>query len=517
MQEVIYQGLHHRRRRRLHRLVGEAMERLYAGQYSVAGELAHHFERAHETEKALAWLVEAGEQARQKYAHQEALGYFRRALALLAPEQADALAARTLTGLAIAHRDVVGEEEPVWRWLERALSIWEVLGDGSTELEARAGVAEARYALAYQYADFDQARAQVERGLQAAQSVDGLEQMVARGYGQLARFYEHEGRFAQAREWAQRQLELSQRIGNRRELAHAHHRLGSLLLRVGGPMSEAVAHEKEAARLAEDLGWLDFAAGSHNIAGYCLLALGRTAEAEKECRLALHLSTELDIPWRQCWAYHYLAEITSLRGQVAEASAWLDQAEATMVHQPTHFQEIVLLRARGQLAARQGAPAAAQPLLETALEMSQRFYPRYIPDLELELAALSLDEGDEATARRWLVQARQQAEQRGMVHALAIADRLQGQLAARSGDWPTAEGAFAESLRRCQELEQVVEAACTRLAWGQALLPQNATRARPLLEAALAVFEAAEARPEAAEARRLLAVSPTSPESLSPF
>jgi DNA-binding SARP family transcriptional activator len=343
VQEVIYQGLHHRRRRRLHRLVGEAMERLYAGQYSVAGELAHHFERAHETEKALAWLVEAGEQARQKYAHQEALGYFRRALTLLAPEQADALAARTLTGLAIAHRDVVGEEEPVWRWLERALSIWEVLGDGSTELEARAGVAEARYALAYQYADFDQARAQVERGLQAAQSVDGLEQMVARGYGQLARFYEHEGRFAQAREWAQRQLELSQRIGNRRELAHAHHRLGSLLLRVGGPMSEAVAHEKEAARLAEDLGWLDFAAGSHNIAGYCLLALGRTAEAEKECRLALHLSTELDIPWRQCWAYHYLAAITSLRGQVAEASAWLDQAEATMVHQPTHFQEIVLL------------------------------------------------------------------------------------------------------------------------------------------------------------------------------
>jgi hypothetical protein len=149
--------------------------------------------------------------------------------------------------------------------------------------------------------------------------------------------------------------------------------------------------------------------------------------------------------------------------------------------------------------------------------MSQRFYPRYIPDLELELAALSLDEGDEATARRWLVQAREKAEQRGMIHALAIADRLQGQLAARSGDWPTAEGAFAESLRRCQELEQVVEAACTRLAWGQALLPQNATRARPLLEAALAVFEAAEARPEAAEARRLLAVSPTSPESPSPF
>jgi len=73
VREVIYRGLHYRRRRRLHRLVGEAMERLYGGQPGVAGELAYHFERAHEAEKALAWLVEAGEQARQGYAPQEAL------------------------------------------------------------------------------------------------------------------------------------------------------------------------------------------------------------------------------------------------------------------------------------------------------------------------------------------------------------------------------------------------------------------------------------------------------------
>ncbi|MCK4448979.1 MAG: AAA family ATPase, partial [Anaerolineae bacterium] len=42
VQEVIYRGLHYRRRRRLHRLAGEAMERLYAGQPGMAGELAHH-------------------------------------------------------------------------------------------------------------------------------------------------------------------------------------------------------------------------------------------------------------------------------------------------------------------------------------------------------------------------------------------------------------------------------------------------------------------------------------------
>ena len=504
VREVIYQGLHYRRRWRLHRLVGEAMERLYAGRPGVAGELAHHFERARETEKALAWLVEAGEQAQQGYAPQEALGYFRRALALLDPDRANGLAARALTGLAIVHRDVIGEEDAAWEWLERALSIWEALGDW-------AGIAEACYALAYRYADFDQARAQVTRGLQAVQGVDGLEEMVAQGYGLLARFYEHEGDFAQARLWAQRQRELSERIGDRRGLAQAHHRLGSLLLRVGGPMGEAVAHEREAARLAEGLGWLDFATGSHNIAGHCLLALGRIAEAEEECRLALRLGSELDIPWRQCWACHYLAEIASLRGQWEEAATLLDRAEATMVRQSTHFQEIVLLRARGQVATRQGDPAAARPLLETALEMSQRFYPRYVPELELELAALSLDEGDDASARRRLGPAREQAEQRGMAHTLVVADRLQGQLAARSGDWSAVEAAFAASLCRCEELEQVVEAARTRLAWGRALLARGrAARGREMLQAALATFDEVGAAPEVEQVRRALAVHPAS-------
>ncbi len=498
VREVVYATTHYRRRRRFHRLIGQAMEAIYKGQPGIAAELAHHFERAGETEKALAWLVVAGEQAWHGYALQEALDYFRRALVLLAPDRADAIAARVLTRAAAAHRDVVGEDEQAWGWLERALAIWEALGNW-------AGVAEVCYVLAYRHADFDQARSLVHRGLQAVQEVDGLERMVARGYGLLARFYEHEGDFAQARFWAQRQLELSEQIGDQHELAHAHHRLGSLCLRIGGPMREALAHERQAARLAEDMGWLDFAAGSHNIAGYCLLALGCTPEAEAECNLALRLSTELDIPWRQCWAFHYLAEIASLQGEWEQAAKLLDRAEKTMIHQSTHFQEIVLLRARGQVAARQDDPGAAWPLLETALELSQRFYPRYVPELEMEMAALSLDEGDERIARQRLGLAREAAQRRGMAHALAIAGRLQGQLSARSGDWSTAEMAFAESLRRCEELEQVVEAARTRLVWGQMLLLHDAPRARSLLEAALATFEAAKAYPETDKVRCLLA------------
>jgi tetratricopeptide (TPR) repeat protein len=266
-----------------------------------------------------------------------------------------------------------------------------------------------------------------------------------------------------------------------------------------------VAHEREAARLAENLGWLDFAAGSYNIAGYCLLAMGCTVEAEQSCRLALRFSTELNILWRQCWAWHYLAEIAFLRGEWKEAGHFLDQAEETMVHTSTRYQEIVLLRARGQLAARQGDLEAARPLLETALEISQDFYPRYVPELELELAALSLDEGEAHAARHLLEGVRERLEQSGMEDTLAKADRLRGRLAVASGDLLAAEEAFASSLQRFETLQQVVEAARTRLVWGDALISLDEARSRELLELALSALEAAEAWPEVESIRRLLA------------
>jgi DNA-binding SARP family transcriptional activator len=496
--EAIYLDLHYRRRRRFHRLVAEAMECLYIGRPAKAGEIAHHFERAAEVERALTWMVEAGKQARRNYRPREALAHFQQAVALLDADRADAVAGRALTGLAMAHRDVVGGDEQVWRWLERALDIWKALDD-------RAGIAETCYALAYRYADFEQARAWVKRGIQAVEGRDGLETMLAQGYGLLARFCEHEGNFADAHLWSREQRALSERIGDQSGLAQAHHRLGSLLLRMGGPMGKAVAHERKAARLAENLGWLDFAAGSYNIAGHCLLAMGCTAEAERSCRLALRLSTELNIPWRQCWVWHYLAEIAFLRGEWKEADRFLDRAEETMVHSSTRFQEIVLLRARGQLAARRGDTEAARPLLETALEISQDFYPRYVPELELELAALSLDEGDTQAVRYLLGGVRERLEQSGMEGALAKADRLHGRLAVADGDLPAAEEAFASSLQRFETLQQAVEAARTRMVLGEALLSRDETRSHELLTSALSALDAAEAWPEVESIRRLLA------------
>lgn len=81
--EVAYNLLLFAHRRQLHRAVAEWYERRHAADLaSVAAMLAHHWDRADEASKALHYLEQAGEHARQRGAYNEAARYLQDALAL---------------------------------------------------------------------------------------------------------------------------------------------------------------------------------------------------------------------------------------------------------------------------------------------------------------------------------------------------------------------------------------------------------------------------------------------------
>ncbi len=86
-QKYLYQQLDDVERAYLHHAVGEALEHLHGqsgeDRRTIAPQLAWHFERAGAIDKAVTYLLEAGEQALLLSAHEEAGGHFRRGLALL--------------------------------------------------------------------------------------------------------------------------------------------------------------------------------------------------------------------------------------------------------------------------------------------------------------------------------------------------------------------------------------------------------------------------------------------------
>ena len=84
MQEIAYQGLLKKSRKAYHRVVAEAMEKIYRANLSKhSGFLAHHYYHAQEWQKAFAYTLEAGDRARRSYACGEALICFDRGLDIL--------------------------------------------------------------------------------------------------------------------------------------------------------------------------------------------------------------------------------------------------------------------------------------------------------------------------------------------------------------------------------------------------------------------------------------------------
>jgi ABC-type oligopeptide transport system substrate-binding subunit/DNA-binding SARP family transcriptional activator len=109
IQEVIYSAIPRRHRQHAHALVGGAMESIYGPEpEELAGELAYHFLEAQRhdktlTEKAIAYLLQAGDRARTFYAHEEAIDHYQRALVLLKEVGDYEWAARTLMKLGLTY------------------------------------------------------------------------------------------------------------------------------------------------------------------------------------------------------------------------------------------------------------------------------------------------------------------------------------------------------------------------------------------------------------------------------
>jgi ABC-type oligopeptide transport system substrate-binding subunit/class 3 adenylate cyclase len=102
--EAAYNGLLKVERRVFHRQVAEALERLFPERIEEQlGLLAYHWERAGDAEKATAYLLRAGDQARLGYAHQEAIDCYQRALVFLKQQEDFQRAARTWMKLGLTH------------------------------------------------------------------------------------------------------------------------------------------------------------------------------------------------------------------------------------------------------------------------------------------------------------------------------------------------------------------------------------------------------------------------------
>lgn len=181
IRETLYEEMRPLRRRRWHRRVAEAMEQL-AGAKPIdkPAVLAHHFMAGAQEEKAVCYLGQAADIARQVHANAEAVAYFRQAHEIL-------------EDMAI---DVSGETQQTflverYELLNKERAILHMMGDRTRELSALESLQEVAEALG------DQTR--------------WVEVM-----SRLATYYWQVGRLNRAEEIARRGLEVAQKNHDRR-------------------------------------------------------------------------------------------------------------------------------------------------------------------------------------------------------------------------------------------------------------------------------------------------------------
>ena len=124
IREVLYNELSDELRRALHRSIAEFKERAHPDDPDpVLYDLAYHFSRSEDVDRAITYLMQAGNRARRLQAEREAIGYFERASDLLGTlpsgerEEQRTSVNETLGGLHV----LVGEHDLALDRYEKAL------------------------------------------------------------------------------------------------------------------------------------------------------------------------------------------------------------------------------------------------------------------------------------------------------------------------------------------------------------------------------------------------------------
>jgi len=437
VQEVVYTGIHHRRRRRLHRLIGQAMECLCADRLAVAGDLAFHFEAGGEAEKALHYHSLAAQRATAVFAWQEAEEHQGQMLQLLEQLDPDCTRAdyRHRRGQILANR---AES----RYLQARLAerdadlaalaaLAEATGDDRLRIQSR--ILQARYLNLD--AQYEQAIAFAEAGLPLA---DRLQDTAARGYllTQIGFAYYFLGKPRLALTALESALAITTEA-DRETRRHIIHTLGYVHFHLGD-YARALAYYQECYADHQRFGDYNGVAWAGLDIGAVLGEMGRTGETEQYLTEHLNLARRIGAQPAEAYGLIQCGSWALGGGNYAAAMDFFTQALSAQQELRTEHGQVAARLGIGLALYHLGELADAHLCLEQAVEKARRIghYRRLTEALIGQgLAEVAADQP--LAARQHLTEAvalASDSESRGNLAiglaALARAERCLGDLTA---------------------------------------------------------------------------------------
>ncbi len=318
LRDVTYESVLKKLRRMYHAAVARWLEAQPEAE-SRAGMIGHHFELAEEGAAAAGWFVRAGDQARRRYANEDALTYYRRALELGELEARDQLA--VFDGLGEVSMLVARYDEA----MDANRSMFdaaEEVGDVVAQARALTGVA---FVLGRRGANRDALQTALRaeallRDSPAATAADLVDALLGTGW-----LLVKTGDLSAALEHASEALRLARNGGERRGTARSLNLLSYTETALGDDQG-ALAHLEEAVAIDRERGDRRSEAGSLINLGEAVRARGDYAEAARHYRTALDIQRQLGDRDMEAVSLSNLGGAYVGLGEYADASTVLAEA-----------------------------------------------------------------------------------------------------------------------------------------------------------------------------------------------
>ncbi|MGD2165395.1 MAG: tetratricopeptide repeat protein, partial [Anaerolineae bacterium] len=322
IQDHIYRSLGHGERRMLHGHVAAALEDIYAGdEDQIAVQLAHHYQRSGDGERAFRYLTLAAENAARTYAVDEAILHYSRAVEIAKTLSCDdASLMRVHRGRGLAH-ETRGDFPSARADHERVLSLARASGDRQREWRALLDLGKL-----WASRDYDQTRLHVQEALKLARQM-GEPEILARSLNRMGNWHVNAEDPLVARKYHDEAREIVERSGDRRGLAITLDLLGIASL-LAGDLVSSVSYYDQSIDLFRNLGDRQGLASSLVGRGHAggpahaaLAVLSPTGpdNARRDLEEALQIAQDTGNPADEAWVCWSLGLLYVVQGQLAHA------------------------------------------------------------------------------------------------------------------------------------------------------------------------------------------------------
>ena len=260
VRDVVYEEVSPLKRKKLHGVVGSALEQVYADKIDEhLGELAPHFLESGNKDKALDFYLKAAEKAARIYANGEATSYFRSALGLLEEKEGETRErARVLERLGDIE-NLVGEYHACLKQWNDALLLWEQIHEREIVPRLHRKMA---HVLWESIGDAEKAIDHQDKALRILEAEPESVEL-ARLYDDMAHMYWRMGNTDKARPWAEKALEFAKKLNNYEIIATSCLSLGTIF-NVIGDSKKAVEFTQTALEIALDNSYMETAIRAYN-------------------------------------------------------------------------------------------------------------------------------------------------------------------------------------------------------------------------------------------------------------